>query len=84
MMDPEQSWVARWQRTGERGFSDTSRQQIADSAHSPPSGPASGLSEKFVRGVYAVRVTGRLPIEVQEALHSKGFRYRARDQIQEL
>lgn len=55
MMNPEESWVAKWQRT-----------------------------DKFVRGIYAVRVTGRLPIDVQDTLASKGIPYRPRDQVQDM
>jgi transcription elongation factor SPT4 len=35
--------------------------------------------EKFVPGVYAVQVTGNLPVEIQEQLEDKGIKYRPRD-----
>lgn len=50
LLEPTQSWVGKWQRTG-----------------------------NFVRGLYAVRVTGTLPQVVQEELHDKGIAYRPRD-----
>lgn len=36
-------------------------------------------TDKFVRGMYAIRVAGRLPIEVQEMLSDSGVKYRPRD-----
>jgi len=51
VIDPETSWVARWQRTS-----------------------------KYVRGMYAVRVKGRIPEDVLAELESRGFKYRSRDQ----
>jgi len=51
VIDPENSWVARWQR---------------------PS--------KYVRGMYAVRVKGRIPEDVEAELESRGIKYRPRDQ----
>ncbi|KAI8895496.1 Spt4/RpoE2 zinc finger-domain-containing protein [Globomyces pollinis-pini] len=35
--------------------------------------------DKFTRGVYAVQVTGKLPIDIQEQLLDKGIKYRPRD-----
>jgi transcription elongation factor SPT4 len=35
--------------------------------------------DKFQKGVYAVQVTGKLPLDLQDALMDKGIRYRARD-----
>jgi transcription elongation factor SPT4 len=35
--------------------------------------------DKFVKGMYAIRVAGRLPFEVEEELLDKGIKYRARD-----
>ena len=46
MGDPEQSWVAKWQRL-----------------------------EKYVPGVYAVKVVGTLPSEVLGALEDSGHKY---------
>ncbi|KAA1465914.1 transcription initiation Spt4 [Dentipellis sp. KUC8613] len=51
VIDPESSWVARWQRTS-----------------------------KYVRGMYAVRVKGRIPDDVEAELESRGIKYRPRDQ----
>jgi len=51
VIDPEASWVARWQRTS-----------------------------KYVRGMYAVRVKGRIPDDVEAELESRGIKYRSRDQ----
>ncbi|KAK2462271.1 hypothetical protein APHAL10511_005577 [Amanita phalloides] len=51
VIDPENSWVARWQRTS-----------------------------KYVRGLYAVRVKGRIPDDVEAELESRGIKYRPRDQ----
>ncbi|KAJ3404652.1 transcription elongation factor spt4 [Chytridiales sp. JEL 0842] len=50
MMNPEVSWVGRWQRV-----------------------------DKFVKGLYAIRVTGRLPEEVVEDMADRGLSYRPRD-----
>ncbi|TFK64907.1 transcription initiation Spt4 [Pluteus cervinus] len=54
VIDPETSWVARWQRTS-----------------------------KYVRGVYAVRVKGRIPEDVESELDSRGIKYRPRDQTEQ-
>ncbi|TCD69178.1 transcription elongation factor spt4 [Steccherinum ochraceum] len=51
VIDPETSWVARWQRTA-----------------------------KYVRGMYAVRVKGHIPEDVEAELESRGIKYRPRDQ----
>ncbi|TDL29028.1 transcription elongation factor SPT4 [Rickenella mellea] len=51
VIGPENSWVARWQRTS-----------------------------KYVRGMYAVRVKGRVPDDVEQELNERGIRYRPRDQ----
>ncbi|KAI8366716.1 transcription initiation protein spt4 [Radiomyces spectabilis] len=50
MMQPQDSWVARWQRI-----------------------------EKFTRGVYAIRVYGRLPEDAEDDLERRGIYYRPRD-----
>ncbi|ETW84402.1 hypothetical protein HETIRDRAFT_123985 [Heterobasidion irregulare TC 32-1] len=54
VIDPETSWVARWQRTS-----------------------------KYVRGIYAVRVKGRIPEDVEAELESRGIKYRPRDQTEQ-
>jgi len=53
VVDPEKSWVARWQRTN-----------------------------KYVRGVYAITVKGRIPDDVEQELESQGIKYRPRDQTE--
>ena len=40
----------------------------------------SALSAKYVRGMYAVRVKGRIPEDVLAELESRGFKYSSRDQ----
>ncbi|GJJ07794.1 hypothetical protein Clacol_001999 [Clathrus columnatus] len=51
IVDPENSWVARWQRTS-----------------------------KYVRGMYAARVAGRVPEDVEDDITAQGFSYRPRDE----
>ncbi|KAJ7590595.1 transcription initiation protein spt4 [Mycena floridula] len=53
VIDPENSWVAKWQRTS-----------------------------KYVRGMYAVRVKGRIPEEVLADLESRNIKYLPRDQTE--
>jgi len=50
LMQPEESWVAKWQRLGH-----------------------------FVKGMYAVSVTGTLPRSIQRELAQNGKAYRSRD-----
>ncbi|KXS14597.1 transcription initiation Spt4 [Gonapodya prolifera JEL478] len=50
MMNPEQSWVARYQRIN-----------------------------AYHRGLYAMRVSGRLPEDMEERLESRGVKYFVRD-----
>ncbi|KAJ7122936.1 transcription elongation factor SPT4 [Mycena epipterygia] len=52
VIDPETSWVAKWQRTS-----------------------------KYVRGMYAIRVRGRIPEDVEHELENRDIRYRPRDQM---
>lgn len=44
--------------------------------------PISNISKaaKYVRGMYAVRVKGRIPEDVEAELESRGIKYRPRDQ----
>ncbi len=35
---------------------------------------------KYVRGMYAVRVKGRIPEDVEAELDNRGIKYRPRDQ----
>ncbi|KAJ3903218.1 transcription initiation protein spt4 [Lentinula edodes] len=58
LIDPETSWVARWQRTADTDFG----------------------KAKYARGMYAVRVKGRVPEDVEAELESRGIKYRPRDQ----
>ncbi|EJD00818.1 transcription elongation factor SPT4 [Fomitiporia mediterranea MF3/22] len=37
-------------------------------------------TSKYVRGMYAVRVKGRIPDDVDQELQERGIRYRPRDQ----
>ncbi|VDH95354.1 transcription elongation factor SPT4, partial [Mytilus galloprovincialis] len=53
LMDPKDSWVAKWQRAG-----------------------------GFVKGCYAISVTGRLPPGVVRSIKQKGVIYRSRDTSQ--
>lgn len=71
LIDSETSWVGRWQRTCE----------------SPPRnsvGPVAEYSNRKTagnaRGMYAVRVKGRVPEDVEAELESRGIKYRPRDQ----
>ncbi|EIW72235.1 transcription elongation factor SPT4 [Tremella mesenterica] len=54
MMQPEESWVAKWQRI-----------------------------DKKRRGLYAVRVTGRPPQDVIDAIEERGGVYRPRDTVED-
>ena len=38
------------------------------------------MSAKYVRGIYAVRVTGRIPEDVELELERRNIKYRPRDQ----
>ncbi len=35
--------------------------------------------DKFVKGIYAIKVSGKLPVDMEEELADKGIRYRPRD-----
>lgn len=54
MIEPSESWVARWQRI-----------------------------DKRMRGIYAVRVTGRAPQDVIDAIEARGGVYRPRDAVED-
>jgi len=41
---------------------------------------ASCVTAKYARGMYAVRVKGRIPEEVEADLENRGIKYRPRDQ----
>lgn len=68
VIDPDNSWVARWQRTGPFDLF-----YYTPSAHMQ-------ISAKYVRGMYAVRVTGRVPEDVELELERRNIKYRPRDQ----
>ena len=70
VIDPESSWVARWQRTGTSGAA----------LGLVRSSLISSFLAKYVRGMYAVRVKGRVPEDVEAELESRGIKYRPRDQ----
>ncbi|RNA22490.1 transcription elongation factor SPT4 [Brachionus plicatilis] len=53
MMDPSDSWVAKWQRV-----------------------------DHFVRGMYAISVSGELPDAIKRMLREKDMPYRTRDMSQ--
>lgn len=69
MMDPDQSWVAKWQRIS--ASAEQSRRCLAERA------------DKKQTGLYAARVTGRPPMDVIEAIEAKGGTYRPRDEVEE-
>ncbi|KAL1929442.1 hypothetical protein VTP01DRAFT_1580 [Rhizomucor pusillus] len=50
MMQPNESWVARWQRI-----------------------------ETYQKGIYAIRVYGQIPEEIEDELERRGHKYRPRD-----
>ncbi len=82
LLKPEESWVAKWQRLGtchrhyrllEVAFNlDPIMLMSLSLAHS---------TGKFTKGLYAVRVIGRLPPDAIEALEEKGFQYIPRDNV---
>ena len=75
VVDPEKSWVARWQRTSaSSSYSFLCRGNLL--MHD-----ATGL-DKYVRGVYAITVKGRIPEDVEQELESQGIKYRPRDQTE--
>ena len=41
------------------------------------------VSAKYVRGMYAVRVKGRIPEDVEAELENRGIKYRPRDQTEQ-
>lgn len=41
------------------------------------------LADKKMRGIYAVRVTGRPPVDVIEAIEARGGVYRPRDTVED-
>lgn len=66
LIDPADSWVAKWQRTSAL---------ICCGAFFA----LTWLVGEFARGIYAVRVKGRLPDEVENELKDQGITYRPRD-----
>lgn len=41
------------------------------------------MAGNYAKGLYAVRVTGRIPPEIQDELDRRGIIYRPRDSIQD-
>lgn len=41
------------------------------------------FTDKRVKGLYAVRVTGRPPVDVVDAIEAKGGMYRPRDTVED-
>lgn len=72
VIDPETSWVARWQRTCACA--------LALAVALSESQVSLNLAAKYVRGIYAVRVLGHVPDDVEAELDNRGFKYRPRDQ----
>ena len=68
VINPEDSWVARWQRTCAC---------ITGSLRGPRADPFAVA--KYVRGMYAVRVKGRIPEDVEAELENRNIKYRPRD-----
>lgn len=71
LVDSETSWVGRWQRICKAPFPTS-----CVSVDGYPDRQAAGN----VRGMYAVRVKGRVPEDVEAELESRGIKYRPRDQ----
>ena len=69
-MSPRDSWVAKWQRIGEF-------YNVHIVTHSLNF--LLFLSDKFVKGCYAVSVTGDLPPDTLDDLRARGIVYRSRD-----
>lgn len=69
VIDADASWVARWQRTcmSVLAFFLKNRHLFESIA-------------KYVRGMYAVRVSGRIPEDVEMELERRNIKYRPRDQ----
>ena len=80
-----ESWVGRWQRIGEFSFV---QGRVRGDAHAifflgwDVVLMGFCLAAKYVRGVYAVRVKGRVPEDVEAELESRGIKYRTRDQTE--
>jgi transcription elongation factor SPT4 len=91
VIDPEKSWVARWQRTS-AFFSlwfYLCHYSFAFPLHPlfffvffwlPDAKYA--VIDKYVRGVYAITVKGRIPEDVEQELEVQGVKYRPRDQTE--
>ncbi|KAI6122657.1 transcription elongation factor SPT4, partial [Pisolithus croceorrhizus] len=76
VIDPESSWVARWQRMSEF--------LVLHLAWSPSLLTESlflfsRVEAKYVRGIHVVRVK-RVPEGIEVELKSRGIKYRSRDQ----
>lgn len=74
IIDSSQSWVAQWQRVG------TSISLFSISLiHTNHWSKLISTANK-ARGMYAVRVLGRIPEDVEMELERRGIKYRPRDQ----
>ncbi|KAF9057308.1 transcription elongation factor SPT4 [Panaeolus papilionaceus] len=74
IIDSSQSWVAQWQRVG------TSIPLFSISLiHANHWSKLISTANK-ARGMYAVRVLGRIPEDVEMELERRGIKYRPRDQ----
>lgn len=88
--DPEKSWVARWQRTSASFFFGLCFAFVNTLLHffSPPyfflglRMLIHTVIDKYVRGVYAITVKGRIPEDVEQELEVQGVKYRPRDQTE--
>ncbi|THH18292.1 hypothetical protein EW146_g2665 [Bondarzewia mesenterica] len=80
IIDPETSWVSRWQRLCAFRFLNSLSSYRADCILFPLHFRVFFFSAKYVRGIYAVRVKGRVPEDVEAELESRGIKYRPRDQ----
>jgi transcription elongation factor SPT4 len=74
LMSPEDSWVAKWQRISEYYWMILS--------FMPNMLTVANYSDRKVKGVYAISVSGRLPDTFIRELKSRGIPYRSRDTSQ--
>lgn len=70
LINPEQSWVAKWQRIGRCKDGAGTKHDLRHLRLMPSSSPPSYISttEKRVPGLYAVKTEGSLPQALQERL----------------
>ena len=86
VIDPEKSWVARWQRTSTFFLVVLPLSLLfAFPLHPLFFGVRILIRaeiDKYVRGVYAITVKGRIPEDVEQELEVQGVKYRPRDQTE--